>query len=558
VLFILPAFLLTRPKKPEYITTQVTRGVLTQTVEAVGTVTSEKDLELQFRSAGIVQTVDVKEGTHVRAGQRLASLRAGGIAASIASAQASLAEANANLQELLEGTRPEDLAVEEASLENKKAQLQAAKESLATATENERSSQLRLDSLNAEAEITKSNEVSTVGSFLSQKISTADLSITSGQDVFLNNDLQDAIVRGYVGDYQTMQNQMNAVRSSLTAALNASTSITDTNSAISVLRQARAAVAEAVIVLDKGVRILANPSLEGSISLSNLTSYRSSLATYRGDVQTVQRDIDDEISDLQATPATLQTRISAEQSNLASARGARQKAQSDILTYETAVRIQEAQLALKKAGARQTDIDAAKARVNAARASVARAVADYADTLISAPTSGVITKVDVKAGEFTPSGAAITMMGDSPYRIEMFVSEIDVPKLQVSQSGSITLDAFRRTPFALRVADIDAGATDTDGVPKYKVKLDFLTVPEGLRIGMTGDASIVTGQRNDVLSVPRRAILDSTTDSGSVVRVLKNGTVEERRVVMGMEGGNGDAEVLSGLEEGETVVVLQK
>ena len=121
VFFILPAFLLTRPKKPEYITAEVTRGNLVQTVEAVGTVTSEKDLDLQFRSAGIVSDVSVKQGDIVRAGQRLASLRAGSLAASIASAQASVQEAQAQLQALLEGARPEDIAIAEASLANKKA-----------------------------------------------------------------------------------------------------------------------------------------------------------------------------------------------------------------------------------------------------------------------------------------------------------------------------------------------------------------------------------------------------------------------------------------------------
>ena len=93
---------------------------------------------------------------------------------------------------------------------------------------------------------------------------------------------------------------------------------------------------------------------------------------------------------------------------------------------------------------------------------------------------------------------------------------------------------------------------------KYRVKLDFTDLQSDLKIGMTGDSEITTGFKPDVVSVPIRSVLEK--ENGTYyVRVLKtDGTsYEERSVTMGMEGVAGSVEV-TGVKEGETVVVLVK
>jgi HlyD family secretion protein len=126
ILIALAAFGLTRPKAPEYVTDTAKRGDILRTVEAVGTVISERDLALQFPVTGIVANVLVREGQSVRAGEKLALLRAGTLAADIASASAAVQSAQADLNALLEGTRPEDIAIAEAELQSKRAGLDVA------------------------------------------------------------------------------------------------------------------------------------------------------------------------------------------------------------------------------------------------------------------------------------------------------------------------------------------------------------------------------------------------------------------------------------------------
>ena len=193
-----------------------------------------------------------------------------------------------------------------------------------------------------------------------------------------------------------------------------------------------------------------------------------------------------------------------------------------------------------------------------AEADLARSSAQYRDSLLVAPVDGVITKVNVKPGQLRPSTEpSITMLGTTPFRIEMFVSEVDVPAVHVGQSGSIVLDAYKKQEIPLVVREIDTSSTEKDGVPKYRVKLDILSSSGvTLRIGMTGDATIITGFRSNVVSVPLRSILDR--GSGSIVRILtKDGTVTEKSVSIGMEGEGGNTEVL-GIDAGETIIVVEK
>ena len=95
-------YAITKEPAPEIITAEIKRQDLVQVVEAVGTITSERDLKLQFPISGVVQHVLVKEGDTVKAGQKLAQLRAGDLTANVQSALASLQGAQAELAELKE------------------------------------------------------------------------------------------------------------------------------------------------------------------------------------------------------------------------------------------------------------------------------------------------------------------------------------------------------------------------------------------------------------------------------------------------------------------------
>ena len=546
------------PAEPEYLTEVSKKGDIRQTVEAVGTVISERELELRFGGVGIVSEVYVKEGQRVNAGQKLAQLRAGSLGASVASEQASLQQAIADLRALQEGTRPEDIAVAEADVASKRASLQAAQSTVESAERNLKNAQDQLKVLQQEANVGLSGQVSTsLSSGLEQMVSTEN-ALSVVDDILNKVDVQDAITRDRPGADNTVRLQRADAFNVIANARRAMTAANDYQAALDALDVGQRAVTAARTTMDALFGIISTLPETSNFSNADREENKATITAQRTKIQTAGSTLTTVQSNLRNSAATYDTKIASQESTIISQTGTRDKAKIDILTYQAAIQSAEAQLALKKAGSRKTDIDAAAARVRAAQANVARASANYGDTVLTAPVAGVVTNIHIKAGESLPTGPAMNMLGDSPFRVEMFVSEIDVPKLVLTQTGSIELDAFRGVNMKLHVSEIDAAPTLKDGVSKYGVTLDFLHNHPELKIGMTGDAEIVTGMRNNVLMVPRRAVLDST-GSGTYVRILKpDNTLEERTVTIGMEGESGDVEVLSGLAGGETIVVLVK
>ncbi len=546
------------PKQPTYVTAVAERGDLQQTVEAVGTVVSERDLELQFPVTDVVSKVYVKEGDRVKTGQILVALRAGSLSASVASASANVQSAQAALQALEEGSRPEDVAVYEAQVANKRAALEVAKQTLKSAEDNLIISQQKLTNAKLQAQISLSGEIATAQSTISQQISVAKTALTTITTTFAGNDVQDAIIKSNNSGYEFMKQMRDTAEIAVTAQQNA-VFTNDYQQALKSMENARAAVSQASTVVDRAYDVMNSLNTNSYLSNSAKETYLSTLASHRTSIQAALAKLDGSIKSLRDASAGYNTSITSEEGTMTSLQGTRDRAKADIMTYETSLKIDEAQLALKKAPARETDLNSARARVRQAQADLARSAAQYNDTVLRAPVDGVITKMNVKAGEMRPSTeASVTMLGNTPYRIEMYVSEIDVPKVQSTQSGTIELDAFRGTDFSLHVSEIDSGPTDRDGVSKYRVKLDFTYPHDELKIGMTGDARIITGERRDVISVPQRSVIEND-DGTSVVRILlpDGKTIEQRKVTTGMEAEGGNVEV-TGVEEGETVIVLVK
>jgi multidrug efflux pump subunit AcrA (membrane-fusion protein) len=109
----------------------VTRGPMTQTVSAQGTVAAAQTDNLSFGSSGRVTAVDVKAGDAVHAGQVLATIDSAQLQANLASAQAAVAKADAQLaDDQSSAASAGRLAVDEASIASANDQLTNAQTGL--------------------------------------------------------------------------------------------------------------------------------------------------------------------------------------------------------------------------------------------------------------------------------------------------------------------------------------------------------------------------------------------------------------------------------------------
>ncbi|MBS0232514.1 MAG: efflux RND transporter periplasmic adaptor subunit [Proteobacteria bacterium] len=149
--------------------------------------------------------------------------------------------------------------------------------------------------------------------------------------------------------------------------------------------------------------------------------------------------------------------------------------------------------------------------------------------------------------------------GDVGFRIADFsvvwmmvdVAEGDIDALRPGQRVTVTTRARPGRTFSGTVTVIYPQLMKETRTARVRVELanpDKALLPD-----MYGDVKIATGSNADVLAVPASAIIDS--GSRQVVLLdLGNGRFEPRDIKLGRRG-NGFVEVLSGVSEGDSVVV---
>lgn len=230
---------------------------------------------------------------------------------------------------------------------------------------------------------------------------------------------------------------------------------------------------------------------------------------------------------------------------------------SAIAAAESVVRARQAELDLRRKEARPSEIEAADAEILSAQGRLQSAQAAYENTIIRAPADGTITKIDVKIGETVSPGKTVIVLEDvKNLYLEANINEANIAEISLEQTVSVTFDAFGPDKlFTATVSHIDPSSTIVSGVVNYKIKAAM--VPDTtIRPGMTANMTVVTNQKQDVLVVPLRAVVKK--DGKTFVRLVtdkKTKAFTETSVVTGLEGDDG-VEVVSGLSEGDEVIVL--
>jgi RND family efflux transporter MFP subunit len=220
-----------------------------------------------------------------------------------------------------------------------------------------------------------------------------------------------------------------------------------------------------------------------------------------------------------------------------------------------------AELALKKAQARPSDVDLAKADIISAEGQVQLATAKYNDTYITAPADGTITSVDIKVGELASALKEVIILQDvSNIYLETNINEANIANLVVGMPIDINFDAFGSDKiFKGSITKIDPSSTLISGVVNYKITASVEQVTD-LRPGMTANMTIKVKEKNHVLTVPSRSIITDTSGNETIrlITNTKKKKFKEVKITTGLEGDGGVVEITSGLDEDDEFVVLIK
>jgi len=201
------------------------------------------------------------------------------------------------------------------------------------------------------------------------------------------------------------------------------------------------------------------------------------------------------------------------------------------------------------------DIVQAEASVKQDEASLRQAQSSLAKASLVAPFDGTVGDVYVQAGQWVGTNAqAIAIVDLTRLEVAITLAEVDVAKIQEGQEAEVTLDAEQGQTFTGQVKSVDLVGTLTQGVVNYAATVSINNPTDAVRPGMNASASIILQRRQDVLVVPNRVL--RTSGRARTATVLYQGQLIDVPVTLGLSGDT-QSEVLSGLQEGDMVVVGQ-
>lgn len=158
----------------------------------------------------------------------------------------------------------------------------------------------------------------------------------------------------------------------------------------------------------------------------------------------------------------------------------------------------------------QATLTRARASARLARASLKSAQSYLAKSVIVAPISGIVQSRLVEKGQTLTAGMETPVLFKltenlREMRLAISIDEADIGRVREGQRATFTVDAYPDRAFESRVLSIHNEPDTQQNVVTYE---GILSVDNGdliLRPGMTATATIVTEQKQGVLSVPSAA-----------------------------------------------------
>lgn len=212
----------------------------------------------------------------------------------------------------------------------------------------------------------------------------------------------------------------------------------------------------------------------------------------------------------------------------------------------------------------QLDLAEKTFEINKAQVEQAEANLDFANvqleyTKITAPISGIVSSVSTQEGETVAASFSaptfVTIIDLERLEVWAYVDETDIGRIRENQKATFTVDTYSDTDFEGIITAIYPKAVIQDNVVNYVTTLKITDFREKiLRPEMTTNVTIYLEMRKNVLTIPTSAI---KRDKGErFVTVIEDDKQVQRKVKIGWNS-NGTTEIISGLNEGEKVIVSE-
>ncbi len=231
---------------------------------------------------------------------------------------------------------------------------------------------------------------------------------------------------------------------------------------------------------------------------------------------------------------------------------------TQITMAESQVRQAEAALLsaqeLVKIRSWEHDIAAAQAQFDQANEQVNLAKKRLADATITSPVNGIVVNRNVDLGDY--AGAAnspgsspiLTIVKMDGLKAVFTVSEVDLSNVRIGTAVSISTGQQRISAEINFISPIVNPADRT-----VRVNAEIPNPVYQLKPGMFVEVSIDLSATDDLLLLPREAVLDIQNRMGNVF-VMKNGKAHQQKVKVGLVWGE-KISILEGVTDSTPVIV---
>lgn len=186
-----------------------------------------------------------------------------------------------------------------------------------------------------------------------------------------------------------------------------------------------------------------------------------------------------------------------------------------------------------------------------AEISYSQALGNYDNAVVRAPIAGVVSALNVKAGQIASSSqAAVVLVNAESVYMQLNVVEGVVNKLQLGQEVMVNVPAALDGPIPAIIDYISPTADSRSQLYPVKIYLD--NTNQSIRPGMNGEARLSVDKIDSAIVVKSSAVLDK--NGNKIVYVLQENKAVEKIVSVGLDTGD-LVEIKSGLKVGEEIIV---
>jgi RND family efflux transporter MFP subunit len=209
----------------------------------------------------------------------------------------------------------------------------------------------------------------------------------------------------------------------------------------------------------------------------------------------------------------------------------------------------------------QASLEAAQSQLAVSKAKLVHDQSLFDYSKITAPFNGVVTQRYANQGALMQGGTGsstqamplVRLSQDDLFRLVIPVPEAYVRYIRIGDPVDVRVPSLGRT-FPGKVARFSVDVQESTRTMHTEV--DVLNPQHVLLPGLYAEADLDLDRKKNIPSLPVQA-LSYQGDKTTVLVVNPDGTLEQRTVQVGLQTSS-DAEIVSGLNEGEEVVISDR